>query len=384
MRESILEIKTVQVRYGNQTVLDIPHLSIKRGEILSIIGPNGSGKSTLLRVLALLERPSVGEIIFDGQPVHPHSDFLALRRRLAIVFQEALLRDTSVFNNVATGLHFRGVSREATREKVQQWLERLGIAHLQRRSARTLSGGEAQRVSLARALVLEPEILLLDEPFGGLDSPSKGSLIGDLDRILAETRMTVIFVTHDRTEALMLGDRIAVVMDGRILQLDTPQKVFTSPADEAVAAFVGVETILPGCVRVQKDGLAGVEIGDKRIEVVGEYLIGEHVLVCLRPEDVIIAPSDDQPSRSSMRNNLRGVVRRITPLGSQFRVEVDCGFPIVALITKQSFIDLSLAEGRSVLVSFKASAAHVIRKGLGHSPFWTDTTTISSPVGTLM
>jgi tungstate transport system ATP-binding protein len=232
-----VQVHDLIVKRGGREVLQIPHLAIQRGEIVAVVGPNGAGKSTLMTALALIERPAAGVIELDGQPVDWRHGALVARRRLAIVFQEPLLFDTTVSENVATGLKLRGISRHEQGPRIQHWLGRLGIGHLASRPARTLSGGEAQRTSLARALVLEPELLLLDEPFAALDAPTREALADDLQPLLRETATTTLLVTHDRDEALELGDRIGVILDGRLAQLDTPERVLSEPATEAVATF---------------------------------------------------------------------------------------------------------------------------------------------------
>jgi len=358
----VLELRDILVRYGPSVVLRVPSLTLFSGEILALIGPNGAGKSTLLRVMGLLEAPSQGELYFSGQRVLWNADILYFRRRMASVFQEPLLCDTTVFENVALGLRLRGASRREILDKVGWWLERLGIAALASQQARTLSGGEAQRASLARAFVIDPEVLLLDEPFAALDPPTRESLLFDLDAILRETGTTTLFVTHERSEALLLGDRLGVMMGGEVLQLDLPERVFATPATEEVARFVGVETILPGKVISQERGLAVVGLGGTELEVLAEHSPGERVLVCLRPEDITLSRKEDPISDPSAGNRIYGRVRRLAPLGSQYRVVVDCGFPLVALITKQSYWELSLKEGTEVIASFKASAAHVLKK----------------------
>lgn len=366
MAEAILAVRDLVVRYGEVTIIEVPALEIWEREILAIMGPNGSGKSTLLRVLGLLEAPREGEVFFKGQKVDFSSPgLLNLRRRIAVVFQEPLLLDTTVSKNVALGLRLRRI--RGGREKVRWWLDRLGIAHLKDRPARTLSGGEAQRTSLARAFVLDPDVLLLDEPFAALDPPTREALLADLRGILSETRTTTVFVTHDRDEALALGDRVAVMMRGKILQLDAPERIFSSPIDEEVARFVGVETILPGRVISAEEGLVVAEIDGRKIEVAGEASPGERVLVCIRPEDIALAPSLPLGGRvgggdSSVRNSLEGRVKRAIPFGFSFRIVLDCGIPLVALITRQSFRELGLKEGTTVIASFKATAAHLIRK----------------------
>ena len=228
--------------------MDISSFLIHEGEILSLIGPNGAGKTTLLQTLSYLLKPFQGEIFFRGKKVETNHSVLEYRRKLAMVFQEPLLFDTTVFNNVASGLKIRGMKRGEIRDRVMEQLERFGISHLSDRSARTLSGGEAQRTSLARAFALQPEILLLDEPFSSLDPPTRDSLIEDLEHILQQTRTTAVFATHDRLEALRLSDRIAVMNEGKILQIGSPEEVMNHPVNEIVASFVGVETILTGKV----------------------------------------------------------------------------------------------------------------------------------------
>ncbi|MFH1141690.1 MAG: ATP-binding cassette domain-containing protein, partial [Chloroflexota bacterium] len=196
-----LEARQLSVVLGGQKVLEIPSLQLFSDETLVIIGPNGSGKTTLLLCMALLLRPTTGSIAFQGIPVEDGSSILRLRRRFAVVFQEPLLLDASVWDNVSLGLRLRGVRRGETKERAQAWLERFGIASLEKRRARTLSGGEAKRASLARAFALKPEVLFLDEPFAALDGPTRQSLIEDLGGVLRETKVSTIMVTHDRNEA---------------------------------------------------------------------------------------------------------------------------------------------------------------------------------------
>lgn len=233
----IVSLAGVVVRRGPRTVLQIPTLEVRRGETLVIIGPNGAGKSTLATTLGLLERPAEGRIRFDGTAVHGRGDVLSLRRRTAMVLQEPLLLDTSVFENVAVGLRLRGVSRLQIRTRVPAWLGLLGITHLAERAARTLSGGEAQRVSLARALVLEPELLILDEPFRSLDPPTREELLGDVLPFLGGGMATVL-VSHDLEEAFTLADRLGVLVDGRLAQIDTPAAVLRAPATPEVTRFI--------------------------------------------------------------------------------------------------------------------------------------------------
>jgi tungstate transport system ATP-binding protein len=234
----LLQLSHLRVRREGQMVLDIEALSVERGEVLAIVGPNGAGKSTLFLVLARLLRADEGQVLFDGRATDSLHD-LEYRRQIALVLQESLLMDMSVYENTALGLKFRSKPKVEIQEHVNRWLDRLGIAHLSERPARKLSGGEAQRVSLARAFVLQPTLLLLDEPFTSLDAPTRVHLLEDLKSVLAETKTTTIFITHDLQEALKLATSMAVIMDGRIEQSGTPQDVFDKPVNDRVARFLG-------------------------------------------------------------------------------------------------------------------------------------------------
>ncbi len=359
MVRPVLALTNVSVSYGGVEVLSVPTLEASEGEILGVIGPNGSGKSTLLRVLGLLERPVRGEVRFRGRPVDARRA-LAERRRMAMVFQQPLLADLTVARNVMLGLAFRGASGDATEARVARWLERLNIAPLRDRPARTLSGGQAQRVALARALVLEPEVLLLDEPFSGLDEPTRAALLPDVATILRADRVTTVFVTHDRGEAQALADRVAVLMRGRVLQHDETARVFHAPVSEDVARFVGVETIVTGRVLASDNGVTAVDVAGHTLEVAAPGRPGDLVRLGIRPEDVtLMAPTDDVPL-SSARNRLRGTIVRLMPATPGTRVVVDVGFPLVASVTTRSIVDLGLVEGVPVVAVFKASAPHLI------------------------
>jgi tungstate transport system ATP-binding protein len=356
---ALLEIHDLLIQRQGQPVLSIDRLDVEGGEILAVIGPNGAGKSTLLLALARLLQPTTGHILFRGQPI-PHD--LAYRRRIALVLQDPLLLNTSVYNNVAAGLRFRRLPRGAIDSRVRDWLHRLGIDTLRDRPAPRLSGGEAQRASLARALVLQPELLLLDEPFGALDAPTRARLIDDLQILLKSTATTTVFVTHDQDEAMLLGDRVAVLLDGRLRQIGAPETIFSAPADAEVAAFVGVETVIAGRVTQALEGLLTIEAHGFTLEAVGEFSAGRSVLFCLRPEDVTLWVEAGM-GRSSARNHLTGRITRMSPQGPLVRVIVDCGFPLVSLVTRASARQMGLEEGQPVTATFKASAVHLIPRG---------------------
>lgn len=357
-----LEVKGLVIQRSRQTVLEVDQLSVETGKTLAVIGPNGSGKSTLLLAMAGLLPSAAGEMFIQGQPLRP-SELLTYRRRIGLVLQDALLLDTSVFNNIARGLRFRGLPKAEIKPRVEVWAERLGITHLLHRPARRLSGGEAQRASLARAFVLQPALLLLDEPFSALDAPTRARLLSDLQALLHDTRITTVFITHDLDEALMLGDQVAVLLQGRLRQVGTPEQVFAAPSDSDVAAFVGMETIIPGRVTSYQEGQVIVEAQGRSFAAVGEVFAGHPVYLCLRPEDVTLwLPSSSPGAKSSARNHLPGRITRLAQQGPLVRAWVDCGFPLIALVTRASAQEMGLVEGKEVEATFKASAVHLISR----------------------
>ncbi len=357
--KSVLEAVGLGVDLGGQPVLDIPTFKIIPGEVMVIIGPNGSGKTTLLLSLAALLKPARGDINFFGKSVWRDNSLLETRRRFAVVFQEPLLLAASVWDNVALGLRLRGVKNEEVNQRTAKWLERLGITQLASRQAKTLSGGEAKRVSLARAFVLQPEVLFLDEPFNALDGPTRLSITEDFHSIINETKVTTVMVTHDRSEAMILADRVAVLINGKIRQIGAPETIFSAPVDQEVAAFIGVGNIWRGKIAKQEAGLASLEVKEQQIYLVSDVKAGTNVTVFLRHEDIILSPVG-QSGPSSARNKLECRINSIVPLGAQARVNMDCGIPLVSLITARSVEELGLKPGQMVQASFKASAVHVL------------------------
>jgi len=415
----ILSGENIQVQRGGKRILDVFSLKIIPGEVLSIIGPNGAGKTTLLQALSQLIRLVKGDIYFQGKKVGADISPLDYRRCLAMVFQEALLFDTTVYANVASGLKIRGVKSSEIDAVVNTRLEQFGIGHLRDRSAKTLSGGEAQRTSLARAFAIQPQLLFLDEPFAALDPPTRETLLEDLNRVLRTTGTTAIMATHDQVEALRISDRIAVMNEGRIVQIGPPEEIMNHPVDEFIASFVGVETIIEGRVIKCERGTATIAInsnptnsgskskmksrrqgrGDADVlfirqgaddeanedsaliwnrnnlpetvreglevsllEAAGQVRPGEQVFCCIRPEHVTIYPSG-QLDRSSARNAFPAIIDRIIPAGPFHKVHLRGGFPLVAYVTVQSIEELDLRPGSTVIASFKATAVHIIRRG---------------------
>ena len=338
----------------------VPHAT----PVTVLFGPSGSGKTTILRCLAGLEALDEGTIRFRGQvwADGPRIEVPARRRRIGYLFQDhALFPHLGVLANVAYGL--RDTPRSEREALAREALEAARASHLADRPVRQLSGGEAQRVALARALAPRPDLLLLDEPLSALDSATRSALRIDLRRILVEQAIPTVLVTHDRAEALTLGDRIVLLVDGRVRQSGSPEEVFDRPTDPAVAAVVGVETTHPATITDVSDAMARVAVGDRVIAAAlgdaDDIRVGDQVLACIRAEDVSIQLGRTD-AISSQRNQLDATVRALTAEGPLVRVDLDAGFPLAAYITRPAREDLELAEGRSVVAVFKGQAVHLI------------------------
>jgi tungstate transport system ATP-binding protein len=310
--------------------------------------------------MAGLLKPWQGQIYFQDMPINSRLDRVMLRRNAAVVFQEPLLLSRSVYENVALGLKFRKVSKDKIKKRVGESLDYFGIAQLEKRSAKSLSGGEARRASLARAFALKPQLILLDEPFNSLDPPTREAVIDDLQRILKETKITAVMALHDREETLRLAQDVAFMNSGKVVQSGTTAEIFNQPADEFIANFVGTESVLEGTIKSNANGLMEISINGKVIEAVGDYAVGQRVYCCLRPENVTV--SKDTQGKISARNVFEAKVGKIVRQGVFYKLVLDCGFPLTAYITQLSCEDLQLEEGTSVITSFKATALHVMRR----------------------
>jgi tungstate transport system ATP-binding protein len=252
------------------------------------------------------------------------------------------------------------MNRDAIRPLVEENLALFGISNLASRSASKISGGEAQRTSLARAFATNPEMILLDEPFASLDPPTKEAIIEDLGRVMRARNTTAIMATHDRMDALRLSMRIAVMDGGRIVQIGTPSSVMHQPVNQTVAVFVGIETMLAGEVRGSSGGVLEVGINHQSIYATGDFSPGEQVMCFIRPESVMVFPPDYAVD-SSARNVFPGTVTKIQPIGLLLRIQIDCGFFITAHVTQQAMDDLHLETGMRIVAVFKATAVHVIK-----------------------
>ena len=259
--KALLELQGVRVVADGNPILHVEHLAIEPGATLGVLGANGAGKSTLLRVAGCLRRRERGELLLDGRPAGTRE----IRAATAAVLQQPLLRRGTVRANVCTGLRFRGTSRAEARRRAAPWIDRLGLAVLAGRAVSSLSGGEMQRVSLARALALSPRLLLLDEPFSALDGPTRWELVADLADLLGETATAAMFVTHDPHEAVAVAGRIVIMVDGRVRQLGSVEEVMAAPADPECARLLGFEnvvTIQGGTIALRAPDLRPLSSGE--------------------------------------------------------------------------------------------------------------------------
>jgi len=357
---TMLSVQNLIVKRGGVTVLDISELNIQHGRILALIGPNGAGKSTLLLTMAGLLKPDSGKMFYHGEPIDSSASRASMRQSVSVVFQEPLLLNASVFKNIALGLKFRHMTKNEIDKRVNQSLEYFGISSLAKRSARMLSGGEAKRVSLARAFALKPELIMMDEAFNSLDPPTREGLMDDLRHILEETKITAVLALHDREETLRLAQDVAVMYAGKIIQSGTTAQIFNQPESEFVANFVGTETILEGIVKSSNGGLMEINVMDKTIEAVGNFPPGQKIYCCLRPENIIV--SKELPEKISTRNILEGKISKIIRHAFFYKVVLDCGFDLIAYVTIPSCDDLGICENSTIYASFKATAVHVMNR----------------------
>jgi len=343
----MLEVKSVSKDWKEFRLREI-NFDVKAGEHFIILGPSGAGKTVLLEIIAGIIEPDSGKVILNGEDI---THWPPERRGLAYIPQNyALFPHMSVFDNIAFGLRLRKLPKAEIERKIREIAGVLGIEHLLNRKPKTLSGGESQRVAIARALVVEPELLLMDEPFANLDVQTRSRLIGEMKRWREEIGFTALHVTHSFEEAVSLGDRVGVMLNGRLVQVGSVREVFSKPAREDVARFLGFENIIEGTAEGRKLRANGVEI-ELPVGASGRVRVG------LRPEDIILSL---EPIRTSARNEFKATVESVEELGPLVRVHLRIGnLYLRAFITRSSMLEMGITKGREVYVSFKASALHV-------------------------
>ena len=340
---------------SSQIILSDINLSINKGECFTIIGPNGSGKTTLLRIMGLIERPSAGKILLNGQDITNLSknERVDYRRRFSFVRQKPVVLNTTVYKNIAYGLKVRGLEQEEIFLKVRDIIDIVGLKGMETKNARSLSGGEMQRVSIAMNFILDSEIYLLDEVSANLDPQNLTLLEKLISEIKQNKEKTIILSTHDRFEAIKSADRIGVLGNGKISQIGTPDKIFTSPKDEFTAQFVGYENIFTGvAVYDTESGLNNIEIND--LTMTSSAQKEGKVKVCIRPESIVLAKG--QQSNVSTRNFFKGVITSIRDIGNICHVVVECSSEkFLTTITKLSRVNMKLEIGSEVFINFKAT-----------------------------
>jgi len=359
--ERSLSFEIVRRFAGGPTVEARAAWPLATHPVTVLFGPSGSGKTTVLRALAGLDRPDAGAIAFQGEAWFDAARRVFVppqARGVGLLFQEyAIFPHLSVAANVGYGLHRLGRAQRAAR--VQELADRLGIGDLLRRHPGELSGGQRQRVALARALAPRPRLLLLDEPLSALDVPAREALRTELRQHLEASGVPAVVVTHDRTEALALGDRLAVLVEGRIRQVGLVHEVFSAPADVEVARVVGTENVFPARLAERADGLVAVRAGGAELLAVDPGGGAADAYACIRAEDVVLEPAEDG-HLSSARNRLSGAVLSRRDEGPLVRVTVECGIRLVALVTRASAERLALAPGRRVVAVVKAPSVRIV------------------------
>ncbi|HOI12649.1 MAG TPA: ATP-binding cassette domain-containing protein [Methanoculleus sp.] len=346
----------VSLALGSFSLNDVS-LTINRGDYYFIVGPSGAGKTVLLEAIAGLHRPDSGRVLLRGEEI---TALPPEQRGIGLVYQDySLFPNMTVADNVSYGLRVRGMRKKEARAEVAPLLDRFGIGHLADRYPGTLSGGEQQRVALARAVAVKPDILLLDEPLSALDPVTQEKFIADLKRLHREDGLTIVQVSHSRREAHLLATRMAVIIDGTLMDEGEAEVVLNTPRSREVASFVGIENILDGMVTANDGGHVTVDAGGRAIEAVTDAAVGEEVTLCIRGDDVVVAVEDGP--QSSARNTMAGTIVQVVENGPIAEVRVDAGVMLTAVLTRRSVQDLGLAPGIPVTLSVKATAVHVIR-----------------------
>ncbi|MGF7117591.1 ABC transporter ATP-binding protein [Methanobacterium oryzae] len=351
---NIVELENIYKNYENIEVLKDINLNIKKGTSTALVGPTGSGKTVLLRLIDLLEKPSSGKIYFEGVDANESNNKrLEIRRQIGMVFQKPLAFKASVYDNVAYGLKIRGKT-ENIENKVKEILETIGLKGYENRNALKLSGGETQRLALARAMITDPKLLLLDEPTANLDPISTKKMEELILKINTESETTLIMTTHDLSQGQKLADRMVILNDGHILQSGAPDEVFRKPKNKFVADFVGIENVMSGKAEESTDGLVSIKTDSIQVFTLTEKR--GNVNISIRPDEITLSK---EKVKTSARNVIQGEVQEIIDTGSLIRLIINAGELFTVFITRESLTDLGIAIGTPVWMYFKVSAVHV-------------------------
>lgn len=343
---ALLQVSGLVWRKEGRKLLDIPQLEIGRGERLALIGSNGAGKSSLVKILAQLEQPSEGSVSY---PAYGQESPLEIRRRMSLVFQQANLLKGSVLQNVALGLKVRGVRREKRENLARHWLKVFSIEDLAHRPIEDLSGGEAQRVSLARALATQPDLLFLDEPFSALDVPSRSSLLMELSTIIQNEGIAQVFITHHPAEIPLMAQKVLVMEGGRIIESGPPRAILEAPQDSRTARLVGIENILQGRWLVEGLLLEG-RILLKGIPV-NSTLVGQERPVFVKADLVRPARPEEREDSSPFQ------IARIIPLHDTYRlISADQPRPLIMDLNRKAFLEMEPREGTRIQVCIPPEA----------------------------
>ena len=335
MDKLIFKVRNLKKVYNNKIVLDVDNLDFQEGKIYAIVGPNGSGKTTLLNILNLLEKADEGQIFFHDQEITNKSneDILEIRRRMTLVNQDPFLFHSTVYDNIAYGLKIRSIPPKVQKSRIKSALNIVGLSGFKDRRANQLSGGEAQRAVIARALVIEPEVLFLDEPTANIDQKHIDVVERIIKKIKKEIKTTVIFTTHDLSQAYRLADEVISLLDGKIIK-QVP------------------ENLLRGEIIKGGDGLKWFKtMGNIKFAIVSEKV--GLAYISIDPRDIILSYEQFQ---SSARNSFLGKITKIIEQNHLVKLEIDIGIPLLVIITRESFFKMNLNLGSKVYLTFKSSA----------------------------
>jgi len=353
--EQAIVLEEVTKIFGEATAVDGVSLSVAEGEFLAILGPSGCGKTTSLRMIAGFERPTIGRVFIHGRDV---TNVPAHRRNIGMVFQNyALFPHLNVFENIAFGLRERSVPNQEISERVEHALDLVRLPGFEQRRPSQLSGGEQQRIALARALIVEPTVMLMDEPLGALDRKLRQEMQLELKELVRRLNLTSIFVTHDQDEALAMADRVAVMSQGRLEQVDTPKAIYETPHTKFCASFLGLSNIFEGSLAEDAPGLTILTtLSGLRLTCPAfEATTGKGMLM-IRPEKVVLATHE----LNSEENCFPGVIVGIKYLGAtiEYHIKLQSGERIVAQQQQSAGNTIAYRSGGPMIVQLPTESLH--------------------------